>query len=191
MSFPDPRSRGASYTDADGPGLHGRGAPCYDPRPGRMEQASFWRTIPALLTAIAAVVTAVTGLLVALPKVGLLEREPPPASINGVWVANVTYSWGATTRSASRCSRTAACGGTATFLGTPRAVVSGALDSHTVSFAIRAEELLGSDRREFELTYRGTVVGGGLTFSSKTRAAIRQSSCRHARTSLTSAIRDS
>ena len=130
-----------------------------------MEQASFWRTIPGLLTAVAAVVTAVTGLLVALPKVGLLEREPPPASINGVWVANVTYSWGAThkERFALQSDGSRAVG-TATFLGTPRAVVSGALDSHTVSFAIRAEELLGSDRREFELTYRGTVVGGGLHF---------------------------
>ncbi len=130
-----------------------------------MEQASFWRTIPGLLTAIAAVVTAVTGLLVALPKVGLLEREPPPARISGVWVANVTYSWGAThkERFALQADGNRAVG-TATFLGTPRAVVSGTLDADTVSFAVRGEELLGSDRRQFELTYRGTVVGGGLHF---------------------------
>lgn len=130
-----------------------------------MEQASFWRTIPGLLTAIAGVVTAVTGLLVALPQIGLLGRDPPPANINGVWIANVTYSWGATHK--ERFSLQADGSrviGTATFLGLPRAAVAGTLDGDSLSFAVHVEELLGSDRRQFELTYRGTVVGGGLHF---------------------------
>jgi hypothetical protein len=54
--------------------------------------------------------------------------------------------------------------GTATFLGVPRAAVGGTLDGNTVSFSVQGEELLGSDRRQFELTYRGTVVGSGLHF---------------------------
>jgi hypothetical protein len=54
--------------------------------------------------------------------------------------------------------------GTATFLGLPRAAVAGMLDGDTLSFAVHGEELLGADRRQFELTYRGTVVGGGLHF---------------------------
>jgi hypothetical protein len=129
-----------------------------------MEQASFWRTLPGLLTAIAGVVTAVTGLLVALPRV--LEREPPPANINGVWVANVTYSWGATykERFSLQADGTRVVG-TATFLNVPRAAVGGTLNGDTLSFAVHGEELLGSDRRQFELTYRATIVGGGLHFA--------------------------
>jgi hypothetical protein len=128
-----------------------------------MEQGSFWRTIPGVLTAIAGVITAVTGLLVALPKVGLLEREPSPANISGVWVADVTYSWGATykERISLQADGTRVVG-TATFLGVPRAAVGGMLDGDTLTFAVQGEELLGAERRPFELTYRGTVVGGGL-----------------------------
>jgi hypothetical protein len=146
-----------------------------------MEQASFWRTLPGLLTAIAGVVTAVTGLLVALPRIGLLEREAPPANIreappenireappaniSGVWVANVTYSWGVTQkeRFSLQADGTRVIG-TATFLGVPRAAADGTLAGDTVSFSVRGEELLGSDRRPYQLTYRGTVVGGGLHF---------------------------
>ena len=130
-----------------------------------MEQASFWRTIPGLLTAIAGVVTAVTGLLVALPKVGLLEREAPTANISGVWVANVTYGWGATHKERFALQADGArVVGSVTFLGVPRAAVGGTLDGDSVSFSVRGEELLGSERRPYELTYRGTVVGGGLHF---------------------------
>ena len=130
-----------------------------------MEQASFWRTIPGLLTAIAGVVTAVTGLLLALPKVGLLEREAPTANVSGVWVANVTYSWGATHKERFTFQADGSqVVGTASFLGVPRAAVGGTLDGDTVSFGVHGEELLGADRRPFELTYRATVVGGGLHF---------------------------
>lgn len=130
-----------------------------------MEQASFWRTLPGVLTAIAGLVTAVTGLLIALPKVGLLDREPQPANINGVWVANVTYSWGVThTERFSLQADGTRVVGTATFLGVPRAAVDGTRQGDALSFAVRGEELLGSDRRQFDLMYRGTVVGGGLHF---------------------------
>jgi hypothetical protein len=130
-----------------------------------MEQASFWRTIPGLLTAIAGVVTAVTGLLIALPQVGLLRRDPPPAHINGVWVANVTYSWGATQKERfSLQADGSRVVGTATFLGVPRAAGAGTVNGDALSFVVQGEELLGSERRPFELTYRGTIVGGGLHF---------------------------
>jgi hypothetical protein len=130
-----------------------------------MDPTSFWRTLPGLLTATAALVTAVTGLVVALPKVGLLEREPPPVSINGVWVATVTYGWGATYKERFALQADGArVVGTATFLATPRAVVSGTLAGNTVSFAVQGEEMLGADRRQFQLSYRGTAVGGGLHF---------------------------
>jgi hypothetical protein len=128
-----------------------------------VDHASFWRTIPGLLTAVAGLVTAVTGLLLALPKVGLLERPRTPANISGVWVADVTYGWGATykERFSLQADGTRVVG-TATFLGVPRAAVGGTLDGDTFSFTVQGEELLGADRRPFQLTYRGTVVGGGL-----------------------------
>ena len=130
-----------------------------------MEQASFWRTIPGLLTAIAGVVTAVTGLLIALPQVGLLRRDSPPANINGVWVANVTYSWGATQKERfSFQADGSRVVGTATFLGVPRAASAGTVNGDALSFVVHGEELLGSERRPYELTYRGTIVGGGLHF---------------------------
>ena len=129
------------------------------------EQASFWRTIPGMLTAVGGFITAVTGLLVALPQVGLFTREAAPVEISGVWSANVTYSWDAThkERFALQTDGNRVVG-TATFLGSPRAVVGGTRNGNTISFTVRGEELMGSDRRDFELTYRGTVVGGGLHF---------------------------
>ena len=142
-----------------------------------MEQATgFWRTIPGLLTALAAVITALTGLLLALPKVGLFTREAAPAAaetstreaapsdidISGVWSASVTYSWDATykERFALQTDGNRVVG-TATFLGSPRGVVSGMREGNRISFAVRGAEIAG---RDFELTYRGTVVGGGLHF---------------------------
>jgi hypothetical protein len=130
-----------------------------------MEQASFWKTIPGMLTAIAGVITAVTGFLVALPQVGLFTREAAPVEISGVWSANVTYGWDATHKEHFALQADGnRIVGTATFLGSPRAVAAGTRDGDTISFVVRAEEMLGSDRRDFQLTYRGTVVGGGLHF---------------------------
>ncbi len=144
-----------------------------------MEQGSFWRTIPGLLTAAAGVISAITGLLLALPKAGLIggeaaqsaavtsarEAAPAPTDVSGVWSATVTYSWGAThkERLALQADGNRVVG-TVTFLGAPRGVVSGMRDGDMLSFAVRAEELLGSERRDFELTYRGTIVNGGLHF---------------------------
>jgi hypothetical protein len=148
-------------------------------------EGSFWRTIPGLLTALAGVITAVTGLLLALPKVGLIggeaapapaasiassvagarETAPPATDISGVWSATVTYSWGATHKERFALQGDGArVVGTATFLGSPRGVMGGTREGDTISFTVRGEELLGSERRDFELTYRGTLVNGGLHF---------------------------
>jgi hypothetical protein len=144
-----------------------------------MEQGSFWRTIPGLLTALAGVISAITGLLLALPKVGLFTREtapaaiemstretaPAPVDISGVWSANVTYSWGDTYKEqfALQADGNRVIG-TATFLGYPRGVGSGTFDGNTISFAVRGAEIAGSERRSYELTYRATVTGGALHF---------------------------
>jgi hypothetical protein len=41
------------------------------------ESKGWWKTLPGLLTAAAAIITALTGLLVALHQTGLLNRTPP------------------------------------------------------------------------------------------------------------------
>jgi hypothetical protein len=48
-----------------------------DPKP---ESKGWWQTLPGLLTAAAAIITAVTGLLVALHQTGFFDRGPQPAS---------------------------------------------------------------------------------------------------------------
>jgi hypothetical protein len=42
------------------------------------KEKSFWKTIPGLLTGIAAIITAISGLLVALSSTGLLKIAPTP-----------------------------------------------------------------------------------------------------------------
>jgi hypothetical protein len=44
------------------------------------KEKSFWKTIPGLLTGIAAIITAISGLLVALSTTGLLRTEPTPTA---------------------------------------------------------------------------------------------------------------
>ena len=48
------------------------------------KQASWWTTLPGILTAVAAVITAVTGLVLGLGQLGLFGREPTDATGNGV-----------------------------------------------------------------------------------------------------------
>lgn len=44
------------------------------------KEKSFWRTIPGLLTGIAAIITAISGLLVAMSTTGLLRTAPTPTA---------------------------------------------------------------------------------------------------------------
>jgi hypothetical protein len=45
------------------------------------ESKVWWQTLPGLLTAAAAILTAVTGLLVALNQIGLFHHAQPPAPV--------------------------------------------------------------------------------------------------------------
>jgi hypothetical protein len=44
------------------------------------EPTNWWRTLPGLFTALAAVITAITGLVVGLGQVGLFDRSPSDSS---------------------------------------------------------------------------------------------------------------
>ena len=37
-------------------------------------------------------------------------------------------------------------------------------EGNQISFMVRAEEFIGSEVRPYQLSYRGTVVGGGIHF---------------------------
>jgi len=43
----------------------------------------FWHTVPGILTAVAAVITAVGGLLAVLLQLGIISGSPKPASVTG------------------------------------------------------------------------------------------------------------
>ena len=137
--------------------------------PAPTSNGGFWKTIPGVLTAAAAAISAVTGLVVALNQTGVFEsRKAPPveaAAVSGAWRAQVTYSWGAT--HAERFAFQTDKGrltGTITYLGGPRGIESGVVEGNEIKFTVRAEELLGSERRSYQLSYTGTVVGGGIHF---------------------------
>jgi hypothetical protein len=136
-----------------------------------MFNGNFWRTLPGMLTATAGIISATTGLVVALNQTGLFRSRTAPApapatDVNGAWKAQVTYSWGVSR--AERFVFQADKGrlqGTVTFLGAPRGIEAGVVEGDRITFTVRAEELLGSERRPFQLSYTGTAVGGGIHFA--------------------------
>ena len=144
---------------------------------------SFWKTIPGMLTAAAGFITAATGLVIALNQTGVFGARTPagteatpaategkpaatePAAVSGAWKAMVTYSWGAT--HAERFVFQVDQGqltGTVTYLGTPRGIQSAVVEGNQIRFTVRAEEFLGTELRAYQLSYRGTVAGGGILF---------------------------
>jgi hypothetical protein len=47
---------------------------------GAEEKARWWTTAPGMLTALAGVITAVTGLILGLHQIGVFDDSPPPAA---------------------------------------------------------------------------------------------------------------
>ena len=130
----------------------------------------FWRTVPGILTACAGLLTAIATLVVALSQAGLVGdprevvSEVPPA-VTGTWAAQVAYPWSVTLQeSFSFRVEEGRVFGTATFLGTPRAIENGTVAGERLSFTTRAEEMLGSETRGFENRYDGIVSSRGINF---------------------------
>ena len=134
------------------------------------ETRGFWRSVPGLLTAAAAAITAVAGLVAALSQAGLLSpraEEPAAgsAAISGEWTAQVGYPWNAThPETFSFRVEDGRVVGTATFLGSPRPIEDGRIAGDRLSFTTRAEELLGEELRGFENRYDGLVSVRGIHF---------------------------
>jgi hypothetical protein len=53
----------------------------------------FWVTLPGILTGVAAIITAIGGLLVGLNSVGLLNPQPTATSMKNEWAIPYTYEF--------------------------------------------------------------------------------------------------
>ncbi len=109
---------------------------------------------------------AVTAPAAAVPSPAATPPTPAAAPlVSGAWRAQVTYSWGlAMTERFVFQADGSRLTGTVTFLGVPRGIQDGVVEGNTIRFSVRTEEIIGDERRWFEMKYRGTVVGGGLHF---------------------------
>jgi hypothetical protein len=132
--------------------------------------AGFWRSIPGILTAGAGIITAGAGLIVALSQAGVLERAPEraaasPVSITGRWTAQVAYPWNYSREEVFEFRvEEGTVLGTATYLGVPRAIEDGKVAGDHVTFSTRAQEILGTETRDYQNRYDGLVTVRGIQF---------------------------
>lgn len=134
----------------------------------------FWGSVPGILTAVAAVLTAGAGLVAALAQAGVLRRraagpDAPPggaaADPSGHWTARVAYPWEVTVDETFRFRvEDGRVVGTATYLGAPRAIEGAALAGDRLTFSTRAEEIFGQERRAYQNLYDGKISGRGILF---------------------------
>lgn len=139
--------------------------------PEAHESGGFWRSLPGILTAGAAILTATAGLIAALTQSGFLRSdegaETPKSSIEiaGEWTASVAYPWDLTIQETfALMVEGTTLRGTASFLGVPRAIENGRVNGDTISFTTQAEEMSGSETRPFELRYNGLASTRGIDF---------------------------
>lgn len=77
---------------------------------GDEKQTSWWSTLPGILTAIAAVITAVTGLVLGLGQLGVFDRQSAGDEADGVVTSTADPGAGSNTASDSATESTAATG---------------------------------------------------------------------------------
>lgn len=105
-----------------------------------------------------------------LPQWQRAAGQPQMASVDGNWLASVTYGWGATheerfvfTTSESQLL------GAAGFLGVARPIVEGSVQGTQISFSTRSQESLGREVHDLVHRYRGTVEGDSIRFMLMTQ----------------------
>jgi hypothetical protein len=132
----------------------------------------FWRTVPGILTAVAGTISAVAGLVIALSQAGVMSpreaatriEESPP--VDGVWSAQVTYPWNASyAETFDLRVEEGRVRGTASYLGTPRAIEEGTVAGDRITFLTRVQEILGDETRSYENRYDGRIAPRGIQFS--------------------------
>jgi len=96
-------------------------------------------------------------------------HEKPSHDVSGRWVADVRYDFGGSHSETFVFRATGgALAGTASFLGVARGIVDGTVKGVTVSFKTRTDESAGSETRQTEHQYAGTVNGDELRLSMQT-----------------------
>ncbi len=130
----------------------------------------FWGSVPGILTAAAAIITAVAGLVAALSQAGLLDGpgaspSETAAPLTGRWTAQVDYPWNVSRRETfSLRVEDGRVLGMATYLGVPRSIEEGRVEGDRLSFVTRVEEILGGERRAYENRYDGLISLRGINF---------------------------
>ena len=150
---------------------------------GGASRVAVRRTRAAVAAAVALVV--VLGAAFAFRTL----RETPPANeperaspvavapapkLDGVWAADVKYPWGAqyTERFSFKVDGDEILG-TASFLRSPRGIVSGTIKGDRIEFQTRTQEVLGdwNKPRDVIHRYRGRISGDEIAFSKQTEGA--------------------
>lgn len=103
------------------------------------------------------------------------KSTPSPAvDLAGDWSGEITYSWGAThtERFNLRLDGNDVFG-TASFLGTPRAIISGTVNGNRVTFHTQTEEISGDWNNPKTLVhrYRGAISGNVIKFYMQSEGA--------------------
>jgi hypothetical protein len=91
--------------------------------------------------------------------------RPSPAQFEGLWEAQVRYSWGASYAEKFKF-RTSGdqLFGSASFLKAERGLQEGKIAGKTISFVVRFQSVSGSDITEHRVQYTGTLSGKELHF---------------------------
>ncbi|WP_374565331.1 toll/interleukin-1 receptor domain-containing protein [Ideonella sp.] len=106
------------------------------------------------------------GLLLAVAAVGWVAHRTRPA-VNGEWQGELHYAWAGTPRVEhfKFDGQGQALSGSASFLGVPRGVLAGQVDSDGLRFDTRTSEMGGPDLLHH---YRGQLVGDEIRFVMQT-----------------------
>jgi hypothetical protein len=97
----------------------------------------------------------------------------PSPDVSGRWVADVRYDFGGNHSEAFVFRVNGGIvSGTASFLGVARGILDGNVKGATVSFKTRTDENAGSESRQTEHRYSGTVSGDELRLSIETTGGL-------------------
>jgi hypothetical protein len=103
-------------------------------------------------------------------RAGVAAR--PAVTLEGEWIAEVTYSWGDKHPERFAFSQDGSdVFGTASYLRVRRGILDGTLDGNVVQFRTQTEMMLGNETRPVTHRYRGRITGNTITFSLQSDSA--------------------
>jgi hypothetical protein len=94
----------------------------------------------------------------------------PAAGFTGTWQATVKYSWGDTHQEIFTFElEDGELLGTASYVGTPRAIQDGKISGNKITFQTKSLSMLGDKTYEEKHQYSGTLVDGKIKFRLQTQ----------------------